>query len=246
MTQISSAAREFRRRVADEAAFLETCDGGDAGSPARPSIWLMGIEPGWSLSDEKRAVSEGASARLRQYPIDLQLGWRFNQNAFKLLAALDGQSPDEYRTFAKRAQPFVAGSTGYFKGNLFPEPFHKVKVWDAEAVEATGFSTKAEYQAWMRGTRFPVFKNWLKSCRPRLFIGVGSTFLFDFLHVTETQESPEEHRFEVNGHTKRVFVASGGLAPVAVIPHLSGGSNGLNGNLSIQRAAEHIRSKFEL
>lgn len=245
---LTEEARAFRRRVEDPANFLDTCDGGDPGSPEQPSIWLFGIEPGWGLADEEADKNPEpdpeAVERLKQYSIELQMPWNFNRNAFKLLAALEGSSPDDYQEFAERAQPFVRGSTGYLKGNLFPVPCNNVGKWTARSAEMTGFSDKAEYQSWVRASRLPILKDQVARYRPRLVIGSGLTHLTDFLTITGTHEPPQEHGFEVNGHAKRICTARTGTVPVAIIPHLSGGSNGLNSNLSIAKAAEFIKAEL--
>ncbi|AYG94244.1 hypothetical protein D8I30_02870 [Brevundimonas naejangsanensis] len=247
MSQVSRAAQEFRRRIEDEARFLETCEGGDPGTPDRPSIWVLGIEPGWSLADSVAAEKEDAKRddQLEQYSIDLQLKWPYNRNAFKLLAALNGIPIEDYLKFAKRARPFERGSSGYFKANLFPEPFNKVGSWDAEATKSTGFPTKQEYQEWQRKVRFAVMRSWIKKCRPKLVIGTGLTHLDDFLNITETKETPPTHRFQVNGHSKRLHVANSGVVPVAVVPHLSGGSHGLNSDEATRIAAKIISTAMK-
>ncbi len=246
---ISDAARTFRQRIEDDAAFLETCDGGDPGNPDKPSLWLFGIEPGWSLADQVAdAAGDVATAarrdELRRYPLELQMTWPFNVAAFKLLAALADHSPDDWRAFAEQARPFERGSPGYFKGNLFPEPFHKVGAWDAAATEATGFATKAEYRAWLRDRRFAVMQRWLVRCRPKLLLGLGTSFLGDFLQVAGVQGEPEMIRFTINGHGKRMVMASSGIVPLAVVPHLTGGSNGLNSHAAITCAADVIRERI--
>jgi hypothetical protein len=246
--QISDHAREFRNWATNPDRFLESCDGGDPGTPANPSIWVMGIEPGWSLADqEKEANGQTISPEtLAEYSIDLQLGWRFNASAFKLLAALDGQSPEDYAAFAKDKRPFERGCTGYFKGNLFPEAFHNVPAWDDEAAQATGFSTKAEYQVWMKAARFPILTSWIEKCRPKLIIGLGLTHADDFLAVVQASKQPEQHSFEVNGHWKRMLMSRSGLVPLAILPHLTGGPNGLNSNEAIAQAAQQIRSHLRI
>lgn len=243
---LSDAAVVFRHQIQDGAQFLDTCDGGDPGSIKEPSVWLLGIEPGWSLADDSGAEEPGPEAeeRLRAYSIDLQLQWPFNRNAFKLLAAVEGGSPEDYREFAKRAQPFALDSKGYLKGNLFPVPFNNVGAWDEAATEMTGFTTKDEYQSWVREVRFPVLERWIELCRPRLLIGSGISHLADFLEIAGADEAPDSFRFEVNGHSKRVFISKSGVVPVAIVPHLSGGIHSLNSNQSIAQTAAIIRSEL--
>lgn len=239
----SQVASAFRRRIEDEARFLETCEGGDEGSPDQWSIWLLGIEPGWSLADQ--ALDEvglrNKAEALYHYGIELQLQWRYNQNAFKFLAVLDGRPAESYRDFARTLRPFERGSLGYFKANLFPEPFNNTGVWTVEAAEKTGFKSKAAYQAWMRETRFPVLRAWIEKCRPKLVIGTGLTHLADFLAITGTVEIPPPRYFEVNGHQKRLHIATSGIVPVAILPHLSGGSHSLNSYEATRIAAEMVR-----
>lgn len=240
------AALQFRREIEDEAHFLSTCDGGDPGTPEDPSIWLFGIEPGWTFSDQQsdEAWTPEAAARLAAYSVDLQLEWNYNRKAFQLLAALEGLSPRDYLYFARRAQPFVANSKGYLKGNLFPVPFNKVTVWDEGAILMTGFETKQEYRSWVRSARFPVLKAWMERCRPRLVIGCGITHVAEYLEIAGADQPPREFQFEVNGHIKRVFISTGGIAPVAIVPHLSRGIYSLNSYESIARTAEIIRAEI--
>lgn len=243
---LSYAALEFRSKLHDDADFLSTCDGGDPGSTEAPSVWLLGLEPGWSLADEAgaEASSPEAEERLKAYSINLQLGWPFNRNAFKLLTAVEGGSPDDYREFAQRVRPFALNSKGYLKGNLFPVPFNNVGAWDAAATEMTGFTTKDEYQSWVRAVRFPILKSWIERCRPRLLIGSGISHLADFLAIAGADETPATFQFDVNGHTKRVFVGKNGVVPVVIVPHLSGGIHSLNSNEAITQTAAIIRSEL--
>ncbi len=240
------AALQFQLQIEDEARFLSTCDGGDPGSPHDPSVWLLGIEPGWSFADQQAeaATDPESEAQLATYAIERQLEWPFNRNAFKLLAALEGLPSGHYRDFAIRQQPFVLNSKGYLKGNLFPVPFNKVDDWDVQASRSTGFETKDEYRSWVRTTRFPVLKAWINRCRPRLIIGSGISHLDDFLEIVGSAEPPKEFQFEVNGHTKRVFISKSGIVPLTIIPHLSGGIHSLNSYEAIERTAAIIRSEI--
>ncbi|HEX6785096.1 MAG TPA: hypothetical protein VF098_10650 [Sphingomicrobium sp.] len=241
--QISTAASAFRARMADRSNFPETCDGGDCGSPSQRSIWLLGLEPGWSVQDqiEDQAGTERSDEEFANYSVELQQTMPFNRNAFKLLAALKGHPPEDYREFACRYRPFERGSGGYFKGNLFPVPCNNLGEWGDQDRRATGFDDKAAYQQWMRATRFPIVASWIAECLPRLIICTGLTHVADYLAVTATPCAPPAHLFQVNGHTKRVHVGSSGLVPVALIPHLSGGPNGLNSVEAIAGAAAYIR-----
>jgi hypothetical protein len=239
---LSEQALQFRALVENSSNFLNTCDGGDAGSPDSPSIWLFGLEPGWSIGDQQsdEAGNGNAEDKLRRYSVEMQMEWPFNRNAFKLLAALKGYAPEDYIEFAMRDHPFERGYSGYFKGNLFSAACNNVGVWSNEHRLETGFADKSDYQAWMRAIRFPIVKAWINKCRPSLIICAGLTHLHDFLMVTGTAEVPEPHFFRVNGHSKRVHVTSTGIVPVAVIPHLSGGVHGLNSFQAISETAKYI------
>jgi len=89
-------------------------------------------------------------------------------------------------------------------------------------------------------------KSWIERCRPRLVIGTGLTHVADFLAITGTTEDPLAHIFMVNGHAKRLHVATSGTVPVAIIPHLSGGPHSLNSNMAIALAAAQIRAELGL
>jgi hypothetical protein len=87
---------------------------------------------------------------------------------------------------------------------------------------------------------------WIEKCKPRLVLCIGLRGMADFLYVTRTPSVPKPHVYEINGHAKRIFVATDGVAPVAVVPHLSGGTNGLNSNAAIAEAARYIRERLRL
>jgi len=242
MKTISETARAFRLRSEDPSRFLETCDGGDLGSPDRRTVWLLGIEPGWSVADQlldEQGLRDKAEGMV-DYSVETQIAWPFNRKAFQLFAALDGRPPEDYRNFAFAARPFERGSTGYFKANLFPEPFNKVGDWDAAAIDKTGFDTKAEYRDWLKSVRFPVFRSWIEKHRPSLVIGTGLSHLDDFLEITGTAEKPLAQVFEINGHRKSMFSSTAGTVPVAVLPHLSGNRHSLNSYQSIREVAARI------
>lgn len=222
--------------------FLSTCDGGDIGSIEVPSTWLMGVEPGWSLQDQSRE-QEGVPAPRQldtSYSVDMQLGWPFNRTAFKLLCAIEGGEPKDYEAFARRVRPFERGSKGYFKANLFPLPFNNLAQWDEEARRDTGFESKMDYQKWLREARFPVLTAQLELHRPKVLIATGLSHLQDFLQVANAQPG-REHVLTVNGRNKRVHLATGGVVPLVVLPHLSGGPNGLNSNAAVSLAAELVK-----
>lgn len=238
---------DFKDWAGNPLRFLDTCDGGDPGEPNRRSIWVLGIEPGWSVWDSQRVRSKDSQLLndADSYSIDLQLKWPFNRTAFKLLAALHGADPTSYREFASKARPFERGSLGYFKGNLFPVPAHSVKDWGAAEIEKTGFLEKKEYKSWLEENRFPILRHWIEQYRPKLVIAAGLSHEADFLKLVPEYELREEV-FQVNNYKKRVALAYNGVTAMAVVPHFSGGVNGLNSNSAVKHVAEIIQSFVRL
>lgn len=235
-------AEQFKASIQDPTQYFG-CDGGDPGFPEQPAIWLFGIEPGWSKQDDARdavPLSDQEEERFERYAIEVQLEWPFNRNAFKLLAALEGLEPGEYRDFALERRPFEAGSRGYFKGNLSPIPFNNVSEWDENAQEQTGFADRLSYEAWLQGARLPVIAAWVTHARPRLFIGTGASRAPFFAEAVKAK-SLSTHEFKVGNHFKRIRWSTDGLVPLLVIPHLSGGPNGLNSDEAIRMVSNFVR-----
>ncbi|WP_312812001.1 hypothetical protein [Brevundimonas sp.] len=243
MSQLSPAAREFREQAKDTERFLETCEGGDPGSPEEPSIWFLGIEPGWNKEQQatENQPTSPTKALMDTYNIEAQLKFQYNQKAFKLLAAIQGRNPEDYVDFALSERPFEKGAKGYFKANLFPEPFYDVATWE----EAAGFKTKEEYRQWMREHRFKVMKHWIEKCRPRMVIGTSYSHLHDYMSITGTLVEPQPLHFEVNGRPKRMYASTDGIVPLFVTPHLIGES-GLNSYESKKIVASVIRKTLAM
>lgn len=217
-----------------EKPFMDA-DGGDLGDGESPSIWLFGIEHGINKNLEINQQDIDNS-----YSIEIQRQFTYNRNAFKLLAAIDGWSTEaDTKTnkislkFAETKKPFIRGEKGYFKGNLFSYACTNVATWDADIAEAeTGFKTKEEYYTKYRDLVFPeIFKKVL-SHRPKLIIGVGTTFRNDFClaFLNSLDVKLTEKSFEINKHKKNILYNTDNETKLVIIPHLSGGSNGLNGS----------------
>lgn len=214
------------------------CDGGDPGSVTEPSIWLFGIEHGWSKADQN---GKGQTEPDETYSVETQLKIRFNQSAFKLLAEIEGQSAREYRDFAGKRKPFVKGFEGYFKGNLYPVACHNVGVWTEEDKSLTGFARKAQFRDWCAKHRWPVIKDWIDEYCPKLFIGVGTTQRSHFCSSVFGSERPfEEYNFDVNGYKKTIYFINAEGRKLVVVPHFAG-PNGLNSYESIEKAGQFIR-----
>lgn len=222
---------------------FDGCDSSEPGDPLRPSIWLFGIEPGYSEKDIalEKVLSSGALLSVDQnYSIDTQLGYGFNRSAFKLLAAMEGGDVRNFRQFAVERQPFVRGRGGYFKGNLYPYACNTVHDWPERAVRETGITDKNEYRQWCREKRWPAIKRWVDKYQPRVFIGVGITCRNDFsLAVLGREVEFSVKRFTVNSHEKSIYYFVDGGTRLVVVPHFSG-PYGLNSNRSLQEAGQFI------
>lgn len=213
-------------------------DSGDPGCPESPSVWLFGIEPGWSKADQVQRVD---AEMPKDYSLSTQLPWPYNKSAFKLLAAMNGYTVDKYLEFAKITQPFTAGCRGYFKANLYPYACNNVGEWHEYAAKETGFVDKATYLQWCQENRLPEIKKWVDKCRPKLFIGVGNTNRDEFsLAVFGRAVNFDVYQFAVNNHGKKIYSANVDGIKLVVIPHLSGSKNGLNSDESLQKAGEFI------
>ncbi len=224
---------------------FDGCDGGDPGSPDSPSIWIFGIEHGIYKSKNDLAYQNVESIYDEDYSVKTQLNWPYNQKAFKLLAAIDGLAVETYKQFAYAKQPFVKGSRGYFKGNLYPYACRNVSDWPAEAEIETGM-TKIKYREWCKQNHIPSIKNWVDKYRPKVFIGVGTTNKTQFAHAAFGRDVEfNVFQFSVNGYIKRIFTAKSDDRRLVVVPHLSGSRHGLNSNESLQKAGEYI-SEFIL
>ena len=218
---------------------FDGCEGDDPGTPSSPSVWLFGIEPGYSIADRK-APSAPLNPVQEGYSIELQRKWRFNQNAFKLFAAMNGSPVSQFIDFANLYQPFVVGSKGYFKGNLYPYACNNVKEWPEDAADETGLKNKEEYREWCRKNRWPEISKWVDKYQPKIFIGVGNSCKDDFsLCVFGVKVEFDLHEFWINGNKKKIYHKSIGHKKLVVLPHLS---RGLHENASLQYAGEFISS----
>lgn len=215
------------------------CDSDEvgAGTSTSPSIWLFGIEHGTYKSKHEASLNEPEDD---SYSLQIQLRWPYNQKAFKLLAAIDGYDVKEFRKYAEEHQPFVKGSAGYFKGNLYPFACRNVSEWSPEAAKETGTIHKHEYQQWCREHRLPAIKDWVGEYQPKIFIGLGITCRNEFSVAVFGEEVDFiEKSITVNNHNKRIFYFTDGWKKLVVIPHFAG-SYGLNSDESLQKTGEFI------
>lgn len=231
-------------------------DSGDPGTPARRSIWLYGIEPGGTddIGETINApISESSSPEEKNYSVRYQWDirkWQFNKKAHALLSVIEGMPvtstfKQDVRHYADAQRIFERDCIGYFKGNLFPQKSISVGHWSPEAKARTGFDTKQEFYDFFRDY-FGSLHDIILKHSPRLFIGTGLTRANDFSKVVFGEGVDfEEHSFTVNGHRKRLLLKDG-ETPLAVIPHLTGGPDGLNSYDSIIQTGTIIRERFRI
>ncbi|MES3023445.1 MAG: DNA translocase FtsK [Pseudomonadota bacterium] len=217
---------------------FEGGDGGDAGSAQAPSIWVYGIEHG----DAANLVQQAPAARdERDYSIDLQLRYPFNVAAFKLFSAMHGEPIEHYEQFARRQQPWVPGTSGYLKGNLYPYPCRTVSDWSEQAQRETGFTRKEDMLAWCKAHRLPAIAEAVRRHKPRLFIGIGADCSREFSLAFFGAEVPlQVFQFAVNGFTKKIRYATHNESRLVVLPHVSGRPNGLNSHEALLTAGSFI------
>ena len=218
---------------------FEGCDCTDPGSPSDPYVWMFGLEFG-----EMPTSGTAAAAKASQdntYSVREQLGYTYNRNAFKLLAVANGRQVQDYERFAHEVQPFVKGSRGYFKGNLYPYACKNVGEWPSDARTEVGLE-KEEYRLWCDKNRIPVLHSWVNKYQPKLFIGVGLSAANLFAQVVfGKDEELREIKFEAkNGQVKRILQREDGWRKLVVLPHLSGGMNGLNSDDSLETAGRIV------
>jgi hypothetical protein len=212
------------------------CDSDElaAGDKNNQSIWLFGIEHG-TFNTESKDINID-----QNYSIETQSKWPYNVKAFKLLSVILGYSLNNYMDFANKYQPFVKGSKGFFKGNLYPYGFRSVSDFTEEVKRKTRFNTKEEYYEWCNKNRLPIINNWVEEYQPKIVIGVGITRRDDFsLAVFGKNVEFKEYFFTINEHTKKIYYFVDGSRKLIVIPHFAG-RYGLNSNLSIEKTGKFI------
>lgn len=215
------------------------CDGGDLGSPESPSIWVFGLEWGYSKKD-KKLDADGTRVFDPDYTIETQLKIDCNSKLFNVLAVMHGYDIENTTLFANKAQPFVKGAKGFFKGNLFPLGFNNLEDWEP----TEEFSDKTEYKEWMIQNRLPVIRSLIKKYLPKLFIGFGSgSHNEKAFGLAVGVESWDEKVFHVNGDEKRILFSKKGLVDAVIIPHTAGPA-GLNSYEARRICGEFIYKMF--
>lgn len=210
-------------------------DANQAGTPDSPSLWILGIEHGTFNS---RHVPESASAEDETYSIATQMVFPFNKRLFALLASLAGEPTDSWREYAQKHQPFVKGTPGFFKGNLYPVACNNIAEWTPAHVEETGFASKAEYAEWCHEQRLPVMRGWIVEHGPKLVIALGVGNKDEFARAVFGEAVPLAPIRFFENKTLHHFERDG--LRLVVLPHLTGPS-GLNSDASMDAATQFIR-----
>jgi hypothetical protein len=228
------------------------CDGGDLGTAEQPGIWQCGLE--WGVQGNWEYTADKLLSIFKK-PIDIS-GYEtiddlcsppFNQSVLKILTVLSNKETADYLEFARTEKPFMQGSKGFFKMNLYPLWFPNFDDahWHEGCAEATGFQTKAEYKLWISQHRFPFFRQQMQTHQPKLIlcVGIGSRDHFKMAFLDEKTELNSE---VIEDRT--LYWARNAGTLLAIVPFATGGSSGsLNKDstkqLFGQRIAELLASK---
>ena len=223
------------------------CDGGDIGNPSSQSIWFCGIEwgGGRSIQDVRSEFQADLSRPPQGYgEAAHNMTNIFGRQALKILAAIDGRKVTEYRDFCAQAKPFIKGSSGYFKLNLYPIAFKNTDQsrWHSEFAEVTGLERKANYIEWCKEYRFPAMRQWAREAKPRLILCVGKDYRGDFKRAFHDETVTFSHMTIANKDLWWSVNADGTL--VVIIPFMVN-RNGLTKNDSIQEFGDKIAKLLE-
>lgn len=238
--------------AATQAAFRSWClgysgsDGGDLGSPRRPSTWVCGIEPGAARVVDADALAGQIGNADVSRPAPGYEHWRcnlvhsFTRRIVKLLAALAGARVADYREFAERQQPFTRGARGFCRLNLYPLAFADTRPgrWNPALAQATGFACKADYLAWCDAHRLPQLRAWARACRPRLVIALGKSYGARFHAAFMDPATPLAH--ESIAGKQLCWGRNEGGTVLAILPFLTSAS-GLQSDAAIQAFGARLR-----
>lgn len=222
------------------------CEGGDMGGPRAPATWVCGIEPGGPHSVDAASLRCLVQAPDAGRPQSGYADWRsnlsgsFRRRIVKLLAALDGWPVGEYRAFAEQRQPFVRGSSGYARLNLYPVGFADTRPgrWNGDFAAATGFARKADYLAWCDAQRLPTLRRWVARHQPRLVVGLGKSYLAQFQAAFIGEDVPLVHELIAGKQLSWAVNDQGTI--VAILPFLTSAS-GLQSDVAIQAFGSRLR-----
>ena len=218
------------------------CDGGDIGNQRSPSTWLCGIE--WGGGHEPNGLREHIQQNLNVPPSgydiwEENISYIFNWQVMKLFSAIEGGKVEDYKAFAKGIKPFVSGSSGYFKMNLYPIGFKDTDhdKWQTDFTDITGFDTKNEYINWCKQNRFPMLRKWASKWAPQVIICLGKSYIKDFTIAFYDKNNDFTHE-TIDGHD--IYWGKNiDKALVVILPFMVN-RYGLVKNTSIQKVGERI------
>lgn len=209
------------------------CDGGNP----KGCVWLCGLEYGGDDTAEWLCFPDVSCPAAIDPKDETFLTHQYNWRALKLLAALKGIQPAEYRRLF-RSQSCFASESDYFKLNLYPIAFKDTSHtrWTAWLEKKTGFHTKQEYLTWCQTHRFSQLRRWASEHAPRLIVCTGITHAREFcLAFGGTPESICQA--EAAGKAIRYFTTNDGRTLVAVI-YFFGGAHGLRSDEELRATGE--------
>lgn len=217
------------------------------GNPRQPATWVCGIEPGGPHSVDAAALRRLIRAPDTDHAPPGYADWHsnlsgsFRRRIVKLLAAVECGSVAEYRAFAERRQPFVRGSSGFARLNLYPVGFADTdpRRWGEDFVAVTGFGRKADYLAWCDAHRLPVLRRWTVQHAPRLVVGLGKSYVAQF-QAAFLGGRARLVREPLAGKELAWGVSDAGTV-VAVLPFLTSAS-GLQSDAAIQAFGSRLRA----
>lgn len=218
------------------------CDGGNIGTPEKPSTWVCGIERGGGYTPEGLISHIGENVEIPPEGYDNweeNIAYIFNWQVMKLLSAIHGHDVSYYKKFAETVKPFIRGQEGYFKMNLYPISFKNTShdKWLKQFSEKTGFESKSDYLNWCSEFRFPEIRKWTEKYAPKLIICLGKTYIDDFKACFLEKQSEFSHEVIDERDLFWSYNKEGGL--IVVIPFMVN-RNGLVKNVSIQKFGERI------
>lgn len=236
------------------------CDGGDIGTPEKPSLWFCGIEWGGGYPNNVEELIKIFSQNVEKPPkghedwIDEQgkhhqawevnLDYIYNRQCMKLLSAFEGGNVEDYKKFAKEKKPFTEESYGYFKINLYPLAFKNTSSfhWKDGFSDATGIETKNDYIQFIRNNRFPVMYSWVKQHRPKVIICTGKTYENDFISAFSDEKI--QLTTEIIGERNMQWGVNTFGTIIFIIPFMVN-RYGLNKNETIQKFGERMKAIME-
>ena len=186
--------------------------------PKYRSIWCFGFAFGKSDPiEQENKYGNG-------YPIEQQIQWGFNVGLFKLLAAIHGENIENYEAFAREKKTFVKGTSGFFKGNLYPCYFKDIQLYFKQEPQRIGLPNRKAYYNWCDKKRLPVIRKWVEKYKPGIFIGIGITQKERFSTAVFGEAVKLcEKKFSIEKHSRKIFYRTEGWKKLVVMPHFAYG-----------------------